>query len=123
MPLSPLPPLLPLAVLRAGRTRPVEETRQPFQSALDFLLSHCYNNYIMNQAITVSPKTIEEILVRLDRLAKEVKAIKARLFEEEPPYGSDEWWEWSERKADEDIKKGKLMRFNSAEEAIKWLNK
>ena len=62
----------------------------------------------MNQTITVSPKTVEEILSRLDQLTKEVRAIKAKLFQGEPPYGSDEWWEWSEKKADEDIKTGRI---------------
>lgn len=77
----------------------------------------------MNQAVTVPTKTVNEILTRLDTLTREVKAIKAKLFEGKPPYGSDAWWEWSEKKADEDIKNGRLMKFNSTEEAIKWLNK
>lgn len=76
----------------------------------------------MNQAVTVSPKTINTIVARLDELTKEVKAIKTRLFEEEPSYGSDAWWEWSERKADEDIKAGRIVRFDSVKETIKWLN-
>lgn len=76
----------------------------------------------MNQTVTISPKTIQAILERLDTLTKEVKIIKARLFEKEPEYGSDEWWEWSERKADEDIKANRLVRFDSTEKAIKWLN-
>lgn len=62
----------------------------------------------MNQTVTVSPKTIQEILSRLDQLTKEVRIIKTKLFEQEPPYGSDEWWEWSEKKADEDIKTGRV---------------
>lgn len=77
----------------------------------------------MNQAVTVSTKTVEEILIRLDTLTKEVKAIKAKLFKGRPSHGSDAWWEWSEKKADEDIKNGRLMKFNSTDEAIKWLNK
>lgn len=76
----------------------------------------------MNQAVMVSPKTIGEILAHLNILTKEIKEIKAKLFEKEPPYGSDEWWEWSERRADEDIKTGKLVRFDSVKDAIKWLN-
>lgn len=70
----------------------------------------------MNQTITVSPKTIEEILARLDRLTKEVKAIKTRLFEEEPSYGSDAWWEWSDKKAIEDIKAGKGIKITNKKE-------
>lgn len=60
------------------------------------------------QTITVPAKTFEKIISRLDDLTQEVKTIKAKLFEEEPLYGSDEWWEWSEKKADEDIKKGRI---------------
>ena len=76
----------------------------------------------MNQTISVTPKTIEQILASLDTLTKEVKAIKSRLFEEEPFYGSDAWWERSDKKADEDIKAGRVFSFDSAKEAIKWLN-
>lgn len=76
----------------------------------------------MNQAVTVSPKTIEEILVHLNMLTKEIKEIKAKLFEKEPPYGSDEWWEWSDEKALKEIRAGKGIKFNTAKEAIKWLN-
>jgi len=76
----------------------------------------------MSQAVIISEKTIEEIFARLDSLAKELKAIKTKLFEKEPLYGSDEWWEWSERKADEDMGKNRLVRFDSINDAVKWLN-
>lgn len=59
------------------------------------------------QTITVPAKTFEKVLSRLDTLTKEVEVIKHKLFEEEPPYGSDEWWEWSDKKALEEIKQGK----------------
>lgn len=76
----------------------------------------------MAQAITVPAKTFEEILVRLDKLTRDVHAIKIKLFDKEPPYGSEQWWEWSDKKALEDIEKGRVVEFKSAEEAIKWLN-
>lgn len=76
----------------------------------------------MAQTITVSEKVFEEIISRLDKLTREVQVIKARMFEKEPPYGSNEWWEWSDRKALEDIKAGRIVKFDSAEKAIKWLN-
>lgn len=60
------------------------------------------------QTITVPTKTFEKILSRLDQLTQEVQTIKAKLFEQEPQYGSDEWWEWSEKKADKDIKAGNV---------------
>ena len=76
----------------------------------------------MNQTITVSSKTINEILARLDELTNAVKKISLRLLTEEPPYGSDEWWEWSDKKAIEEIKAGKGVKFNTVQDAIKWLN-
>ncbi len=33
---------------------------------------------------------------------------KDLLSTQEAPYGSNEWWEWSEKKADEDIKMGRV---------------
>jgi len=77
--------------------------------------------YIM-QTATVPTKTFEKILSKLDYLTEEIETIKAKLFEEEPTYGSDAWWTWSDKKADEDIKAGRVMKFDSTEEAIKWLN-
>ena len=70
----------------------------------------------MNQTITVSPKTIEEILARLDKLTREIKVIKTKLFEEEPPYGSDEWWKWSDEKALREIKAGKGTKITNKKE-------
>lgn len=70
----------------------------------------------MNQAIAVSPKTIQEILIRLDSLTKEVRAIKSKIFGQEPPYGSDEWWEWSDKKALQEIKEGKGTTIHNKKE-------
>jgi len=81
--------------------------------------------------ITISlPKTIAE---KVDEKTKEGgfatrsefirSLLRQHLTQEvEPPYGSDEWWKWSEKKADEDIKKGNVFKFDSVEDAIKWLN-
>ena len=74
------------------------------------------------QTVTVDAKTYEKILSRLDHLSQEVEGIKTQLSKKQPPYGSKEWWKWSDRKAKEDIKQGKVIKFDSAGEAIKWLN-
>lgn len=74
------------------------------------------------QTITIPVETFEKLVSRLDELTREVKIIKIRLFDKEPLYGSKEWWEWSEKKADEDIRAGRVVKFSSAEEAITWLN-
>ncbi len=76
----------------------------------------------MSQTITVPAKTIEEIFNRLDRLTKEIKAIKTKLFEEEPPYGSDEWWEWSDEKAIEDIRAGRYTKISNKKELTAFLD-
>ena len=63
----------------------------------------------MAQTISVPVKTFDDVLSRLDKLTQDVSAIKARLFEQEPLYGSKEWWEWSDNKAMEDIKAGRFV--------------
>lgn len=75
----------------------------------------------MTQVVTVDTKIIRNILSTLDELKREVSRLSEKL-EEAPPYGSSEWWEWSDKKAIEDIKNGKSVKFDSVEETIKWLN-
>ena len=75
------------------------------------------------QTITVSSKIIDQIITRLDKLTNEVKVIKTRLFEEEPPYGSDEWWEWSDKKELKSIKEGKGSVIHNKKELEKWAAK
>ncbi len=70
----------------------------------------------MNQTITISTKTAEQILARLDNLTEEVKTIKARLLREEPSYGSDAWWEWSDKEALAEIKAGKGKKIHNKKE-------
>ncbi len=76
----------------------------------------------MNKTISVDSNTLQTILNRLDQLTKDIEAIKEKLFEQEPPYGSDEWWDWTIKKSEEDFKKGNSISFKSAKDAIKWLN-
>lgn len=59
------------------------------------------------QTVTIPVKTYEKILSKLEQLGRAVEAINEKL-EGAPPYGSNEWWEWSEKKADEDIKMGRV---------------
>ena len=76
----------------------------------------------MNQTITVSSKTINEILTRLDELTNAVKKISARLLVEELPYGSDEWWDKEIKEGLREVKQGKVKKFKSMEEALYYLN-
>lgn len=74
------------------------------------------------QTITVPAKTFEKILCRLDQLTKEVQVIKHRLFEEEPPYGSDEWWRWSNAKALQEVKEGRYTVLHNKKELQGFLD-
>lgn len=73
-------------------------------------------------AVTIDTKTINLILDRLEKLARDVKTIKARLTEKEPPYGSNQWWEWSDKKALGDIKAGRYTAINNKQELQVFLD-
>lgn len=75
----------------------------------------------MTQVISIDTSTAKNILDTLNELKKEVARLRKK-FEEEPRHGSREWWEWSEKRADEDIKGGKVVKFDSVSNAVKWLN-
>jgi hypothetical protein len=42
-------------------------------------------------------------------------------LEKEPPYGSNEWWEYSIKKGEEDIKKGNYQVFDSGKSLANYL--
>ena len=77
----------------------------------------------MAHTITVNAKTLEHVVSQLDKLTKDMAAVKERLLLEEPPYGSDAWWEWSDKKALEDYKKGDYISFKSTKEMVEHLKK
>lgn len=68
------------------------------------------------QTVTVPAKTFEKILSRLDQLTQDVQAIKSSFFGKEPPYGSDEWWEWSNIKALQEVRAGKGTTLHNKKE-------
>lgn len=72
--------------------------------------------------VTVPAKTINDIFSRLDELTKAVKKISARLLNEEPRYGSDEWWEWSDQEALKEIKAGKGIKIHNKKELNAFFN-
>lgn len=74
------------------------------------------------QTITLPVRKYEELVSKLEHLSQEMEKIKRLLLKKEPAYGSDHWWKWSDEKAKADINSGKVVKFDSAEEAIKWLN-
>lgn len=74
------------------------------------------------QTVIVPAKTFKKIVDKLDHLSQEVESIKTQLADKEPPYGSDEWWKRDIEQAKKEFKKGKGVRFESAKDAIRWLN-
>lgn len=69
----------------------------------------------MASTISIDTKTISQIISRLDQLTRDVKTIKSKIITK-PTYGSDEWWEWSDKKAIEDIKRGRTVTIKSKKE-------
>lgn len=76
----------------------------------------------MAHNITIQESKLNQIMETLTEIKKEVARLAEKVDSKEPLYGSDAWWEWSDKKAMEDVKAGRVMKFKSAEEAIEWLN-
>jgi len=74
----------------------------------------------MANTITLSQPAYKELLNRLSKLESMV-AVLLQKFEKEPPYGSDEWWNYSIKKGEEDIKKGNFKVFDSGKSLSKYL--
>lgn len=74
----------------------------------------------MNQVIQLSQSQFETFLRRLNRQEKMV----AKLLEKEgePQYGSDEWWEWSDRQALKEVEKGEYYELKDKEELDGFFN-
>lgn len=45
-------------------------------------------------------------MATLEDLKREVSRLSEKI-EQEPPYGSDEWWDWSNKRSLKSIKEGK----------------
>lgn len=63
---------------------------------------------------------MEAIVQQLTKLTQEVEAIKTRLFEEEPVYGSGEWWKKEMEEAEKEFKKGKGTIINDKKELARF---
>lgn len=75
----------------------------------------------MEQTIAVNRNTITEILNILKAMKEELSLVRERL-EVAPPYGSDEWWQWSIKKSEEDFKAGRYVSFDTPEKLQKYLD-
>lgn len=75
----------------------------------------------MAQIISVDIKIVKNILTTLEELKKEVARLNKKL-ETEPPYGSDEWWKWSNTKALQEVKEGKGTIIHNKKELKEFFN-
>lgn len=75
----------------------------------------------MSQVMAVDTGTVKNILSTLRELKEQLIRLNERL-ESEPPYGSDSWWQWSNKNAQEDIKAGRYTKIRSKKELNHFLN-
>jgi hypothetical protein len=75
----------------------------------------------MAQTVTLTQSAYKDLLTRLTNLERMVSNLVHQI-DVEPKYGSDEWWEWSDKRAMEDIKKGNTIAFDSAKEMVEYLD-
>lgn len=75
----------------------------------------------MVQTAQINPEKIEEILSTLKEVKRELKEVKETL-DREPPYGSDAWWNWSDRRAMEDFAAGRYKTFRTNREFKAYLD-
>lgn len=70
----------------------------------------------MNQTIAIPANTLNKILKTLLDLKRDVARLTEQVEGSEPTYGSDEWWEWSDKKALKSIREGKGITIRNQKE-------
>lgn len=73
----------------------------------------------MANGIVITKTEYDLLLQKVSRLEKTVSLLMARLedlFDKEPKYGTDKWWEWSDKKALQDIKAGRYTTIRNEED-------
>lgn len=75
----------------------------------------------MTQVVAIDTITVKNILFTLRELKEQLARLNERL-ESEPPYGSDAWWQWSDRKAKEDIKAGRYTKIHNKKDLHLFLD-
>jgi hypothetical protein len=72
------------------------------------------------QTVTMPKDQLDTLNKRISHLERVLikLAEKMRVPEEEiePAYGSDEWWAWSDRRAREDLKDGRVIKLETKED-------
>lgn len=75
----------------------------------------------MTQVISINAKTADAILSSLKRLENAISRLSEKL-EKSPSYGSKEWWDQSDQKALESIRRGEGTTVHSQKELQTFLN-
>ena len=75
----------------------------------------------MAQAATIDTRFARDILSTLRELKEQIVSLNEKL-EGAPPYGSDEWWAWSEKRAQEDIKAGRYTVLRNKKEVQQFFD-
>ena len=75
----------------------------------------------MSQAVVLTKTAYDEIVARLERLEKLVEKLSEQL-QSSLLYGSDKWWEWSDKESLKEVKRGEFVLFDSPEEMEEYLN-
>lgn len=79
---------------------------------------------MIDQAKSFNETAVISLLEELDTLSKAAKRIREKILKVFPAkYGSDLWWEKSDEEAIESIKQGRGKKFNTYDEAVKYLRK
>lgn len=76
---------------------------------------------IMTQVVAIDNATVKNILSTLRELKEQLARLNEKL-EGEPPYESDAWWQWSDKKAKEDIKAGRYTKIRSKKELHRFVD-
>jgi len=75
-----------------------------------------------NHTKIVSESMLISLMNELEVLSNAAKRVREKLLEIVPvKYGSDLWWEKSDKEAIESIKQGRGKKFETYEEAAKYL--
>jgi len=69
----------------------------------------------MANTITISRPAYEQLLIKITKLEKAILTLVNKI-DNEPSYGSDQWWDWSIKKGKEAIKKGEYVTIKSDED-------
>lgn len=75
----------------------------------------------MAQTITLTQSAYKDLIERLSRIEKSLSRLMASQ-KKEPPYGTNAWWEWSDKQAMNEMKKENTIAVHSKKEMQQLLD-